>query len=98
MKLVQYWIRRKLSSFSLFGWFLVGTSSFKDFGLLTLPIKDDDEEDFRDTAYDGNHIDGDVNDNVTMNMRLMMRMITSIKYSAGLSRGPGPIRNCISSP
>ena len=25
-------------------------------------------------------------------------IVTSIRYSAGLSRGPGPIRNCISSP
>ena len=32
-------------------------------------------------------------DTVTLTM-----MVTSIKYSAGLSRGPGPIRNCISSP
>ena len=77
MKLVQYWIRRELSSFSLFGWHLVGTSSFKDdmtfhFGQPTLPIKADDE-DLSDTTYDDDD-DGDVNDNVTMNVRLMLRI------------------------
>ena len=31
-------------------------------------------------------------------LSLHMWIITSIRYSAGLSSGPGPIRNCISSP
>ena len=51
MKLVQYWIRRELNSFSLFRCFLV-----------------DVDEDFCDAMMNDNHLDGGVDDNVTMNV------------------------------
>ena len=93
MKLVQYWMRRELNSFSWFWWLkeLLKNRYF----MVTLTIRGRSftptNPFFKEFPWWDRW--GWFRDTVTLTM-----MVTSIKYSAGLSRGPGPIRNCISSP